>query len=246
MRRKVKSKIKAELQKECNSECPFCGDQNVGCFEIHHIDHNSSNSLDPDNLLLLCPTCHTKVEKGYISYEAVVTRKEELKHRSWKVEFVAVSIDPSVCKWSVSRHNDDAFFNNGTNPSALILNFAFINHLPKILVLSKIEVAAKWLYSGMSGPPREARRMIPKTKYRILLPHEEENKILKLHHPLEVPPSSGFNFQLEILETDSRFIVERVIVYLSFYFSQQIIVRIPSIFLNTDNENEGVRLLVLS
>jgi len=55
-------KIRAELQKEIGSRCPFCINEEVGHFEIHHIDENNSNNVF-ENLLLLCSTCHSKFTK---------------------------------------------------------------------------------------------------------------------------------------------------------------------------------------
>lgn len=68
------TKIRAELQKEINSCCPFCDSTDVGHFQIHHIDDNPSNNLI-FNLLLLCPTCHSKITKGDIIPLDVVEKK---------------------------------------------------------------------------------------------------------------------------------------------------------------------------
>jgi|SRR5690348_8470527 len=58
-----KQSIKAELQKEIGSRCPFCRSEDVGHFEFHHIDGKSDNTVI-DNLLMLCPQCHSKFTKG--------------------------------------------------------------------------------------------------------------------------------------------------------------------------------------
>jgi len=71
------AKIKAELQKEINSICPFCNSEDVGHFEIHHIDENPSNN-EADNLLLVCPTCHSKINKFDITREQVIQVKSYL------------------------------------------------------------------------------------------------------------------------------------------------------------------------
>src|SRR5690606_9946991 len=68
------AKIKAELQSEINSECPFCESKDIGHFQIHHIDENPSNN-DKGNLILICPNCHSKVTKGDISKIEVLQRK---------------------------------------------------------------------------------------------------------------------------------------------------------------------------
>ena len=57
------NKVRAELQKEISSMCPFCNCTDVGHFQIHHIDENPSNN-QMLNLILVCPTCHSKITKG--------------------------------------------------------------------------------------------------------------------------------------------------------------------------------------
>lgn len=71
------NKVRAILQQEINSVCPFCDSTDVGHFQIHHIDDNPSNN-EMNNLLLVCPTCHSKITKGDISKEIVKNKKEEL------------------------------------------------------------------------------------------------------------------------------------------------------------------------
>jgi len=64
-RKSIPAKTKALLQQEINSCCPICDDTSVDHFEVHHIDENPENNL-LDNLLLLCPICHSKITKGDI------------------------------------------------------------------------------------------------------------------------------------------------------------------------------------
>ena len=71
------NKVRAELQKEIGSTCPFCQGEDVGHFEIHHIDENPSNN-EKVNLILLCPTCHSKITKGDIAPVEVLEKKIEL------------------------------------------------------------------------------------------------------------------------------------------------------------------------
>jgi len=77
------AKIRAMLQKEINSICPFCTSHEVGHFQIHHIDENPSNH-EFYNLFLVCPTCHSKINKGDIKMEEVLEKKKsvlEIKDR---------------------------------------------------------------------------------------------------------------------------------------------------------------------
>lgn len=71
------AKLKANLQKEIGSICPFCENDEVGHFEIHHIDENPSNN-EISNLLMLCPICHSKITKGDIAELEVYKKKISL------------------------------------------------------------------------------------------------------------------------------------------------------------------------
>lgn len=68
------NKIRAELQKEIQSVCPFCDNTDVGHFEIHHIDEDPSNN-EIANLILLCPLCHSKITKVDITQLDVLKKK---------------------------------------------------------------------------------------------------------------------------------------------------------------------------
>lgn len=80
-RRSIPAKTKANLQKEINSICPLCGNEDVGHFQVHHIDENPSNNTF-SNLLLICPTCHSKITKGDIKPEVVLQKKISLSQEN--------------------------------------------------------------------------------------------------------------------------------------------------------------------
>lgn len=74
----IPAKIKALLQKEIKSKCPFCISTDVDHFHYHHIDENPSNN-DVSNLLMVCPLCHSKITKGDITKEQVIEKKKSLQ-----------------------------------------------------------------------------------------------------------------------------------------------------------------------
>ncbi len=77
------NKVRSELQKEIGSACPFCDNDDVGHFEIHHIDGNPSNNR-LDNLLLVCPTCHSKITKEDITLDKIISKKISLMDENIK------------------------------------------------------------------------------------------------------------------------------------------------------------------
>lgn len=101
------NKIRAELQKEINSVCPFCTNDEVGHFEIHHIDENPSNN-EINNLILLCPTCHSKITKKDISNYDVLKKKFDLitnPKSSNKKENSSVNFNSNVENAIVGNNN---------------------------------------------------------------------------------------------------------------------------------------------
>jgi hypothetical protein len=83
-RKSIPAKTKALFQKEINSLCPHCPNEDVGHFQIHHIDENPENN-DIGNLLMLCPTCHSKITKGDISSDAAIGLKVRLANTQNKM-----------------------------------------------------------------------------------------------------------------------------------------------------------------
>jgi hypothetical protein len=73
-RKYISNKIRALLLKEINLKCPFCNSEDVQHFQVHHIDGNCSNN-DCGNFIIICPTCHSKIEKGDI----ITARVKEVK-----------------------------------------------------------------------------------------------------------------------------------------------------------------------
>lgn len=69
--------MKKRLQAEIENQCPFCNDTNVETFEFHHIDGDSSNTVE-SNLIMICPTCHAKIDKSIITTDEVRKMKNDL------------------------------------------------------------------------------------------------------------------------------------------------------------------------
>lgn len=60
-------------------KCAICGwDEDEDILQVHHIDENRKNAK-PENLIILCPTCHWKLTTG--KYQLVEREKIELKEQ---------------------------------------------------------------------------------------------------------------------------------------------------------------------
>jgi hypothetical protein len=73
----IPNKTKSLLQQEIDSKCPICDSLDVDHFEIHHIDENPENNVQT-NLLMLCPVCHSKINKRDISIQEVLVIKQTI------------------------------------------------------------------------------------------------------------------------------------------------------------------------
>lgn len=78
-------KLKARLLQETNSNCAFCSFSDAGLLEFHHIDNDNSNTIF-ENLIAVCPTCHSKITYNEISQKTVLEIKQKLKFNNMEKE----------------------------------------------------------------------------------------------------------------------------------------------------------------
>jgi hypothetical protein len=234
-----KNKIRAELQKENNSACPFCDCNDVGHFQIHHIDENPSNNTI-SNLLLLCPTCHSKITKGDILMSDVVSKKRNLNTNGKKIQFISVTVDSNRCSWLPIKDVQNAFEAVKMKSLFPIFNFSFINQSKQTAMLTNIIIKTKRLPVGLAGPaiplPSISRSLI---KYKIKLPSDGEKINTVLSEEIEIPQGRAFKFQVELFdESMERFKppFNKYVLFFEFRFNNDFNISIPKILLNTDKD----------
>lgn len=247
---KIPNKIRSKLQKEINSACPFCHIEDVGAFEIHHIDGNKTNN-NPLNLIMLCPTCHTKIEKQDISFTDVVSLKNQLQIGLSNIEFVSAVIDSRICNWGVSDENHMAFFQNDDDKSEFpVINFTLINQSPKTSVLKTIKAKVKHLYTGISGIGPEPQVINPLIRYHMQLNYRKNPTILHLLHPIGIPSKAPFAFELELSAggdlAEAYPINGSKVIWFSFLFSHDVTLNLPPIYFNCNSENEPTAIYTMT
>ena len=119
-----KNKVRAELQQEIDSAGPFCDNEDVGHFQIHHIDEDPSNN-EYINLLLLYPNCHSKINKEDISKQDVIYKKLNLRNRESLMQFISVSVDEENCGWRPFENAKNAFQAEKLQSLFSIFTFSF-------------------------------------------------------------------------------------------------------------------------
>ncbi|MDT4969545.1 MAG: hypothetical protein QOJ64_4282 [Acidobacteriota bacterium] len=79
----IPAKTKKLIYQEANSTCPFCGERDVNVFELHHIESRAAGgNNEPENLILVCSNCHSKITEGVISRHEVHKAKANMQRRS--------------------------------------------------------------------------------------------------------------------------------------------------------------------
>jgi predicted restriction endonuclease len=74
------AELKEEVRRRDNYRCQVCGVPQTECknpLYVHHVDYDKKNS-DPDNLISLCPSCHTRTNANRESWR-ILFQKMMLK-----------------------------------------------------------------------------------------------------------------------------------------------------------------------
>ncbi len=234
-----KNKVRAELQKEISSSCPFCRSKDVGHFEIHHIDEDPSNNYI-ENLLLICPTCHSKITKGDIPIKKVKELKENIKFKKEKVQFISVRVDSDNCGWQPIENVPNAF--EAVNMKSLfpIFNFSFINQTEQTVLLTNIIIKTKRLPIGMACQDTPLPNILrPSIKYKIKMPDDREKVNTVLQEEIEVPQKRAFKFQVELFdESMEKFKppFNKYVLFFEFGFNNDFYIKLPKILLNSKKD----------
>lgn len=238
------SKVKAELQKEIDSVCPFCDNNDVGHFQIHHIDEDPSNN-QPINLLLLCPTCHSKITKEDISKQDVMDKKLNLRNRESKVQFISVSIDEENCGWIPISGAKNAFKAEKLRSLFPVFNFSLINNSNKTLLLTSVRIKTKRLPIGLSGPHNPLPNILrPSITYNIKMPLEGKTGETILKDELEVPTARAFKFKIELYDESMETFnpqFGKFALFFEFGFNNEFYSEIPMILLNSSEYYEELK-----
>lgn len=239
------SKVRAILQQEINSKCPFCSNTDVGHFEIHHIDENPNNNK-VDNLLLLCPTCHSKITKKDILIDEVLKVKQNKTSTNYNIQFVSVTIDNENCGWEQYENIPNAFQVVKFKSLFPILNFSFINNSDKTILLTNIILTNERLPIGLSGLDTPLPNILrPLIKYQIKLPNNKETVNTILEDEIEIPQGRAFKFQVELYAESMDLFkpTHKYALDFKFGFNNDFYIDIPIILLNSKNIIIGYNML---
>jgi len=229
------NKVRAILQQEIFSKCPFCSGTDVGHLEIHHIDENPNNHKI-ENLLLLCPTCHSKITKGDISMIEVLKVKQNKVNSNSIIQFVSTTIDSENCGWKPFENIPNAFEVVNLKSLFPIFNFSLINNSDKTILLTNIVIRNKNLPIGLNGlyPPLP-HILRPIIIYKIKLPSDGKTVNNLLIDEIEILHGRAFKFQVELYSDtmDDFNPLNKYALNLKFGFNNDFYIDIPTILLNS-------------
>ncbi len=237
------NKVRAILQQEINSKCPFCINNDVAYFEIHHIDKNPSNN-NSNNLILMCPICHKKVHNNDITLQEVNDVKFKTKSNNSIIQFVSVTIDSENCGWEPYENTHNAF--KAVNLKSLfpIFNFSLINNSDKPVLLTNIVITNKHLPAGLNGAyPPLPYILRPTIIYRIKLPGNNKTISTSLINEIVIPQREFLKFQIELYSEsmDDFSPLNKYALNLKFGFNNDFYIDIPKILLNSKNDSDKLQ-----
>ncbi|WP_310559322.1 HNH endonuclease [Flavobacterium sp.] len=240
------NKVRAILQQEVNSKCPFCNNEDVAYFEIHHIDKNPSNN-NSDNLILLCSICHKKADNNEITFQETNDVKFKTKSNNSSVQFISVTIDSENCGWEPIVDVPNAFKIDNTNKSAFpILNFNFINNLDKTILLTSVKLISKILPIGLSGPAIIDNFLKPSPFFEMKISHNGTIENLILKDELIILPKMPVKIQILLYSQYEEHIFSpkgKYVLSFNFKFNNDFWKDIPNVVLNCKSENEKLQYI---
>jgi len=242
------NKTRAILQQEIKSKCPFCSSTDVGHFEIHHIDENPNNHKI-GNLLLLCPTCHSKITKKDILIDEIQKVKQNISNSNADIQFVSVTVDSENCGWEPYENTPNAFEAVRYKSLFPIFNFSLINNTGKTVLLTDITISNNRLPVGLSSPDRPLPNILrPLIKYKIKLPPSGETIKTILSDEIEIPPTRAFKFQIELFTERMDYFKppNKYALNLKFGFNNYFHIDIPKILLNSEKDYDKLQYRVLA
>jgi hypothetical protein len=114
-KKEIPAKTKKLIYQEANSSCSFCGERDVNVLEIHHIESRADGgNNEPDNLILVCSNCHSKITDGAVSIYEVFRAKMALQNKSREAK--ETSLPSNVIR-----------FERGINTGVIANNFRISN-----------------------------------------------------------------------------------------------------------------------
>jgi hypothetical protein len=238
------NKVRAVLQQEINSECPFCSNEDVAHFDIHHID-KIRNNHKIENLLLVCKICHSKIHCDEISFQEVINAKFKAKNCNSNIQFISTTIDSENCGWEPIVDVSNAFKIDNTNKSAFpILNFNFINNFDNTILLTSVKLISKILPIGLSGPAIKDNCLKPSAFFEMKISHRGTIENLILKDELIILPKMPAKIQILLYSQYEEHIFApkgKYVLSFNFKFNNDFCIDIPDVLLNCKNENEKLQ-----
>lgn len=62
--------------------CAYCGFGIIGILQVAHLSHNRKDS-SPENLVILCPTCHKMYDGNLISKDTLIALRDNPRKIDW-------------------------------------------------------------------------------------------------------------------------------------------------------------------
>lgn len=198
---------------------------------------------------------HEIVEKNQITnnllnfvFDLGTQKRQQQENR---IKCFTATIDTVKSSWKPFPNAVLAFFQDSNSPKSPfpIFNFVFRNETKNDVLLTQLQLNVKSLPSGIHGLP-QASVMKPIARYKWSI--VEGQNIAHLSEPIIATPNAAFLFQIQLSEKssdlfdDQKYPIDgRKALDFSFQFNDDILLRIPKIYLNCKSENDGLDVYIM-
>lgn len=164
-RKKITQGTKIEILTECGYRCSVPTCRNILALDMHHIIEVSEGGGNaPDNLIVLCPTCHALFHRGEIRRESI---------QMWKGMLITLNkaFDQDAIDTLLFLSMYDASFYSPSDAMKLSLTADAVFSQRKLINAGLVEY---WSPDGIREPP-----------YLYLLHLSEKGNLLFNHGRME-------------------------------------------------------------
>lgn len=214
----IPKQIEKQIFQEAGSACPFCGEKHVAVLHIHHIIPRAEGGPNtPENLLLVCASCHQKIHTEIISSEQVYSTKRLLAKNAQQgvfgmnfLRFAEVRIALEQCLWGAVSTKDHRWgFHElpcqlsedeiGMRISDPILDITLLNNHSQAITILAIGFDVIKISTKLKGLPASGKILVTDT-YNLDVHRLAEGKMqmLTLNDPVYMDTRAPYRFRLRL------------------------------------------------
>ncbi|MCU0440451.1 MAG: hypothetical protein MUC49_21370 [Raineya sp.] len=168
------------------------------------------------------------------------------------VELTRVGIDSQNCSWIENDELEYAFdYIEEDKETSPIFDFWFHNNGEHPVSLVDIRLKVQSLYSGLSGFPYGVKEIESFTKYHIILDKPRPFYKPNDFKPIQIDGHIPFKIQIQVSNFDENsnmyeVLDTRYLFSFEFIFNKGIVLKAPTLYVNTSHESDKIMIRLLT